>query len=198
MMRLANSTQLPATSSRDAPAARGTAGSAVWFAPCMMRMASILLALATLTFGSQAQAEGVVRAVATASVTILDRGSGVQAATPLRFAQAASSATSGAAVSETASGNTQLTISGEVGDTLSILAPSSLTLVRNGGDETYSARTHAMWADAIGGQDFMTGGSVMRADTMKVDIGLKLTQASGADLPPGAYHGQFVVLIQYN
>jgi hypothetical protein len=182
MMRLAN----PATPLVDP--SRGGLG--------VLRLASLVLAFAALAIGSQAQA-GIVRAVAAVSVTILDRGAGVQAAAPLSFASAAS-ARSGGAVTDTASGNTQLTINGEVGDTLSILAPSSLTLVHDGGDETFSARTHAISADAIGGLDFMTGGSVMRADSMKVDIGLKLTQASGADLPPGAYQGQFVVLIQYN
>lgn len=161
----------------------------------LQRVASFSVVALCLGAPLQAQA-AAVKAVSSASVTILDRG-GLYAPAAFSFEAPAGRSASAGMSAEGSSGNTQLTISGEVGDTLSITAPSSLILVRNGGDEVLTAAMRATSADEFGGQGLMTGGSVMRAGSMKVDIGCNLTDAVTA-MSPGAYRGQFVVLIQYN
>ncbi len=159
------------------------------------RVAGLFMALCGLLAG-QAQA-GTVQAFATASVTVLDRG-GLAAPTAFVFSPPAARGASDNALASLPSGNAQLTISGQVGDMLSIAAPSTFTLVRDGGDGILTANMHATLAEDFGGQDLMTAGSVLRAGSTKVDFGCQLTQASAAAPPPGAYQGQFTVLIQYN
>ncbi len=154
----------------------------------------LLTAVQALAF--QAQAGGAVRATASAEVTILEPGAGVQASAPFDFVAAPDRTSAKAGLQELPTGNARLTIQGKAGDALSMSVPSTFDLVREDGGDVLTVQTKTTAAEGMGGQELTTGGGIMDGDFMKVDIGGKLIKT--ATLPKGAYQGLFVVLIQYN
>lgn len=174
----------------------------------------LLVAVAAVgAFAGCAQALAAATAQANVSLTV-DQRAGINIVTPLVLPVVSTTAivpvsglnaggltaVSGSSLSAKGGlpiGPATLTIFGQSGDAVSVAAPESFKVMRNGGDETLTVRTSTNSEYSLGGNGVVLGGAA-NADTMSVNVGGSLAVASNDTAVPGAYQGLLVVVVQYN
>ena len=93
-----------------------------------------------------------------------------------------------------------VTVTGNLGDTVSLAVPQTFDVTRAGGPETYVVSTYGVPGSSVIGAPSINNvlGGVLRANgALSVDVSGRVAMA-GRSAVPGAYRGLLVVIAQYN
>jgi hypothetical protein len=146
------------------------------------------------------------RATAAASAQIVSSG-GIQVISPLVLPTVTATGLGGVGfagefttvgASGSVYGNARLTIRREAGEALSLIVPSTFTVVRTGGSEALTVTTSTTSDFGVVGDGILLDGDMMHGTATSVDIGGRLALAAADGLVPGPYEGLFAVVVEYN